>query len=167
MLILANVCFSWKGLLSYNLICISIYWGKGMDKAFAVLQHYVAMFEHINIYELYKIYILLSNSQVDHKLACHFLVHVLHVLKHFGIAQQTQPMVDVVSLAFNLFHTYITKQNLNMMIYYCTLRGCPNLAGDSGYLILIWLLISQNSIGITAPTGHSCEMIYGCKKEFF
>lgn len=54
-----------------------------------------------------------------------------------------------------------------MMIYYCTLRGCPNLAGDSGYLILIWLLISQNSIGITAPTGHSCEMIYGCKKEFF
>lgn len=29
-----------------------------MDKAFAVLQHYVAMFEHININELYKIYIL-------------------------------------------------------------------------------------------------------------
>lgn len=29
-----------------------------MDKAFAVLQHYVAMFEHINMYELYKIYIL-------------------------------------------------------------------------------------------------------------
>lgn len=53
------------------------------------------------------------------------------------------------------------------MIFYCTLRECPNLAGDSGYLILIWLLISQNSIGITAPTGHNCEMIYGCKKEFF
>lgn len=80
-----------------------------MDKAFAVLQHYVAMFEHININELYKIYILLSNSQVDHKFACHFLVHVLHVLKHFGIAQQTQPMVDVVSLAFNLFHTLLNK----------------------------------------------------------
>lgn len=80
-----------------------------MDKAFAVLQHYVAMFEHIDINELYKIYIFLSNSQVDHKLACHFLVHVLHVLKHFGIAQQTQPMVDVVSLVFNLFHTLLNK----------------------------------------------------------
>lgn len=27
-----------------------------MDKAFAVLQHNEAMFEHINIYELYNIY---------------------------------------------------------------------------------------------------------------
>lgn len=69
-----------------------------MDKAFAVLQHYVAMFEHININELYKIYILLSNSQVDHKFACHFLVHVLHVLKHFGIAQQTQPIWSMLSV---------------------------------------------------------------------
>lgn len=77
---------------------------EGTDKAFAVLQHHEAMFEHINIYELYNIYILLSNSQVDHKFACHFLVHVLHVLKHFGIAQQTQPMVDVVSLAFSFTH---------------------------------------------------------------
>lgn len=69
-----------------------------MDKAFAVLQHYVAMFEHININELYKIYILLSNSQVDHKFACHFLVHVLHVLKYFGIAQQTQPIWSMLSV---------------------------------------------------------------------
>lgn len=106
-----------------------------MDKAFAVLQHYVAMFEHININELYKIYILLSNSQVDHKFACHFLVHVLHVLKHFGIAQQPNQYGRCCQFSFQ-FVSHITKQNLNMMIYYCTFRwGCPNLAGDSGYLI--------------------------------
>lgn len=59
-------------------------------------------------------YVLTTNMKtnkrmIDHKFACLFLVHVLHVLKHFGIAQQTQPMVDVVSLAFNLFHTLLNK----------------------------------------------------------
>lgn len=53
------------------------------------------------------------------------------------------------------------------MIYYCTLRECPNLAGDSGYLILIWLLISQNSIGITAPTGHIVVKWYMVARRSF